>query len=87
MELHHPIMSKLWDLGGRTKRKKKERNHSDTRDGGKMYGPSGNLRPGRGNPLIFLHFIPSSQGEYNNRVPDGGGEMGWPSGKIRPGRG
>ena len=22
MELHHPIMSKLWDLGGRTKRKK-----------------------------------------------------------------
>ena len=21
MELHHPIMSKLWDLGGRTKRK------------------------------------------------------------------
>ena len=25
MELHHPIMSKLWDLGGQTKRKKKER--------------------------------------------------------------
>ena len=24
MELHHPIMSKLWDLGGRTKRNKKE---------------------------------------------------------------
>ena len=23
MELHHPIMSKLWDLGGRTKREKK----------------------------------------------------------------
>ena len=23
MELHHPIMSKLWDLGGRTKRKEK----------------------------------------------------------------
>ena len=23
MELHHPIMSKLWDIGGRTKRKKK----------------------------------------------------------------
>ena len=22
MELHHPIMSKLWDLGGRTKRRK-----------------------------------------------------------------
>ena len=22
MELHHPIISKLWDLGGRTKRKK-----------------------------------------------------------------
>ena len=22
MELHHPILSKLWDLGGRTKRKK-----------------------------------------------------------------
>ena len=22
MELHHPIMSKLWDLGGQTKRKK-----------------------------------------------------------------
>ena len=22
MELHHPIMSKIWDLGGRTKRKK-----------------------------------------------------------------
>ena len=22
MELHHPIMSKLWDLGGRTQRKK-----------------------------------------------------------------
>ena len=24
MELHHPIMSKLWDLGGRTKRKKRK---------------------------------------------------------------
>ena len=23
MELHHPIMSKLWDLGGRTKKKEK----------------------------------------------------------------
>ena len=22
MELHHPIMSKIWDLGGQTKRKK-----------------------------------------------------------------
>ena len=22
MELHHPIISKLWDLGGKTKRKK-----------------------------------------------------------------
>ena len=22
MELHHPIMSKIWDIGGRTKRKK-----------------------------------------------------------------
>ena len=22
MELHHPIMSKLWDLGGQTKRKR-----------------------------------------------------------------
>ena len=26
MELHHPIMSKLWDLGGRTKRKKNKVN-------------------------------------------------------------
>ena len=25
MELHHPIMSKLWDIGGRTKRKKRKR--------------------------------------------------------------
>ena len=24
MELHHPIMSKLWDIGGRTKRKRKK---------------------------------------------------------------
>ena len=24
MELHHPIMSKLWDLGGQTKRKRKK---------------------------------------------------------------
>ena len=24
MELHHPIMSKLWDLGGRTKRKERK---------------------------------------------------------------
>ena len=23
MELHHPIMSKLWDRGGQTKRKKR----------------------------------------------------------------
>ena len=25
MELHHPIMSKLWDIGGQTKRKRKKR--------------------------------------------------------------
>ena len=25
MELHHPIMSKLWDIGGRTKKKGKKR--------------------------------------------------------------
>ena len=29
MELHHPIMSKLWDLGGRTKRKKEKKDKSD----------------------------------------------------------
>ena len=32
MELHHPIMSKLWDLGGRTKRKKKVKNHEGSYD-------------------------------------------------------
>ena len=25
MELHHPIMSKLWDLGGQTKRKERKK--------------------------------------------------------------
>ena len=25
MDLHHPIMSKLWDIGGRTKRKKEKK--------------------------------------------------------------
>ena len=25
MELHHPIMSKLWNLGGQTKRKKERK--------------------------------------------------------------
>ena len=30
MELHHPIMSKLWDLGGRTKRKKDAYNYKPT---------------------------------------------------------
>ena len=30
MELHHPIMSKLWDIGGRTKRKKKSGEYGDS---------------------------------------------------------
>ena len=30
MELHHPIMSKLWNLGGQTKRKKERRIYAAT---------------------------------------------------------
>ena len=34
--LHHPIMSKLWDIGGRTKRKRKNVINLDTTEGKKQ---------------------------------------------------
>ena len=50
MELHHPIMSKLWDLGGRTKRKKKNIEKLDFVSSSTVYEDN--------NVAVFLEKIP-----------------------------